>query len=103
MSVKEPSIINYFQPCLFHPAFSTVPYLVEGAAGALSPKTSAIVSFALCGFANLSSIAILLGGLGGMAPSRRKDIARFGLLAVMAGTMSNLMSGTIAGLFVALG
>jgi len=79
------------------------PYLSEGAAVALSPKTTAIISFALCGFANLSSIAILLGGLGGMAPSRRKDIARFGLLAVMAGTMSNLMSGTIAGLFVAMG
>jgi len=79
------------------------PYLAEGAAVALSPKTTAIISFALCGFANLSSIAILLGGLGGMAPSRRKDIARFGLLAVMAGTMSNLMSGTIAGLFVAMG
>lgn len=79
------------------------PYLADGAAVALSPKTTAIISFALCGFANLSSIAILLGGLGGMAPSRRKDIARFGLLAVMAGTMSNLMSGTIAGLFVAMG
>ena len=78
------------------------PYLAEGAAVALSPKTVAIISFSLCGFANLSSIAILLGGLGGMAPSRRKDIAKMGLLAVMAGTMSNLMSGTIAGLFVAL-
>ena len=76
------------------------PYLADGAAVALSPKTTAIISFALCGFANLSSIAILLGGLGGMAPSRRKDIAKMGLLAVMAGTMSNLMSGTIAGLFV---
>ena len=43
-----------------------------------------------------------LGGLGGMAPIRRKDITKMGLLAVMAGTMSNLMSGTIAGLFVAL-
>ena len=74
-----------------------------GSMEALSPKTNAIVTFALCGFANLSSIAILLGGLGGMAPSRRKDIARMGLLAVMAGTMSNLMSGTIAGLFVAMG
>ncbi|MGB1480494.1 MAG: NupC/NupG family nucleoside CNT transporter [Flavobacteriales bacterium] len=79
------------------------PYLADGAAVVLSPKTTAIISFALCGFANLSSIAILLGGLGGMAPSRRKDIARFGLLAVLAGTMSNLMSGTIAGLFVAMG
>jgi len=79
------------------------PYLADGASVVLSPKTTAIISFSLCGFANLSSIAILLGGLGGMAPSRRKDIARFGLLAVMAGTMSNLMSGTIAGLFVAMG
>ena len=79
------------------------PYLAEGAAVALSPKTTAIISFALCGFANLSSIAILLGGLGGMAPTRRQDIARMGLLAVMAGTMSNLMSGTIAGFFVAMG
>ena len=79
------------------------PYLAENPEVILSPKTKAIVSFALCGFANLSSIAILLGGLGGMAPSRRKDIARLGLLAVMAGTMSNLMSGTIAGFFVAMG
>ena len=79
------------------------PYPSEGVEVVLSPKTKAIVSFALCGFANLSSIAILLGGLGGMAPSRRKDIARMGLLAVMAGTLSNLMSGTIAGLFVAMG
>ncbi len=78
------------------------PYLADGAAVVLSPKTVAIISFSLCGFANLSSIAILLGGLGGMAPSRRKDIAKMGLLAVMAGTMSNLMSGTIAGLFVAM-
>lgn len=79
------------------------PYLAENPEVILSPKTKAIVSFALCGFANLSSIAILLGGLGGMAPSRRKDIARLGLLAVIAGTMSNLMSGTIAGFFVAMG
>ncbi|MAD04263.1 MAG: NupC/NupG family nucleoside CNT transporter, partial [Pseudoalteromonas sp.] len=50
----------------------------------LSAHTQAIVTFALCGFANLSSIAILLGGLGGMAPSRRKDIARLGLRAVLA-------------------
>ncbi|GAA5484248.1 putative nucleoside permease NupX [Haloferula sargassicola] len=65
---------------------------------AMSGRTRAIVTVALCGFANLSSIAILLGGLGGMAPSRRAEIARFGLLAVMAGTFSNLMSAAIAGL-----
>ncbi|MNW16047.1 Nucleoside permease NupX [compost metagenome] len=68
----------------------------------LSQHTKAIISFALCGFANLSSVAILLGGLGSMAPGRRHDIARFGLKAVAAGTLSNLMSATIAGFFLAL-
>ncbi len=68
----------------------------------MSDKTKAIVSFALCGFANLSSIAILIGGLGSMAPNRRHDIARFGLKAVLAGTLSNLMSATIAGFFLSL-
>ncbi|WP_404343411.1 NupC/NupG family nucleoside CNT transporter [Pseudoalteromonas mariniglutinosa] len=68
----------------------------------LSTHTQAIVTFALCGFANLSSIAILLGGLGGMAPGRRKDIARLGLKAVLAGSMANLMSAAIAGFFLSL-
>ncbi|NIL26834.1 NupC/NupG family nucleoside CNT transporter [Yersinia massiliensis] len=68
----------------------------------ISEHTKAIISFALCGFANLSSVAILLGGLGSMAPNRRHDIARFGLKAVAAGTLSNLMSATIAGFFLAL-
>ncbi len=68
----------------------------------LSDHTKAIISFALCGFANLSSIAILIGGLGSMAPSRRHDIAQLGLKAVAAGTLSNLMSATIAGVFLSL-
>ncbi len=67
----------------------------------ISDHTKAIISFALCGFANLSSIAILIGGLG-MAPNRRQDIAQLGLRAVAAGTLSNLMSATIAGVFLAL-
>ena len=77
---------------------------VVAAAGlqVLSDNTKAIISFALCGFANFSSIAILIGGLGGMAPNRRQDIAQLGLKAVAAGTLSNLMSATIAGLFLAL-
>ncbi|PSB79080.1 NupC/NupG family nucleoside CNT transporter, partial [Photobacterium damselae subsp. damselae] len=87
------------------------PYLKDVADGgmvvaqtgaAMGEKTKAIVSFALCGFANLSSVAILLGGLGGLAPTRRAEIARFGMKAVAAGTLSNLMSATIAGLFVSL-
>jgi len=68
----------------------------------LSEHTQAIVTFALCGFANLSSIAILLGGLGAMAPTRRTELAQLGMKAVLAGTLSNLMSATIAGLFLAL-
>ena len=66
----------------------------------LSPQTQVIITFALCGFANLSSIGILLGGLGVMAPSRRQDLARLGVRAVAAGTLSNLMSAALAGLFV---
>lgn len=68
----------------------------------LSQHTKAIISFALCGFANLASVAILLGGLGGIAPNRRKDVARLGLKAVLAGSLSNLMSATIAGFFLSL-
>ena len=84
-----------------------VRYLTPESASAanvevLSERTQVIITFALCGFANLSSIAILLGGLGVMAPSRRQDIARMGLKAVAAGTLSNLMSATIAGLMLAL-
>ena len=69
---------------------------------AMTDRTKAIISFALCGFANLSSIAILLGGLGAMAPSRRHDLARLGMRAVIAGSMANLMSATLAGLFLAI-
>lgn len=79
-----------------------MPYLAEDTVFVLSEKSKAIVAFALCGFANLSSIAILLGGLGGIAPTRRAEIAKFGLLAVAAGTLSNLMSATIAGLFLSI-
>ena len=77
-------------------------YLQPDSAVVLSDKTKAIITFALCGFANFSSIAILIGGLGGMAPNRRSDVARLGLKAVVAGSLSNLMSATIAGLFIGL-
>ncbi|MCW7553131.1 NupC/NupG family nucleoside CNT transporter [Endozoicomonas gorgoniicola] len=68
----------------------------------LSAHSQAIITFALCGFANLSSIAILLGGIGGMAPNRRKEIAQMGMRAVLAGTFANLMSASIAGIFIAI-
>ena len=69
----------------------------------MSVRSQAIVTFALCGFANFSSIGIVLGGIGMMAPNRRKDIAELGLRAVLAGFMANLMSAAIAGFFLSLG
>lgn len=66
----------------------------------LTPKTAAIISFALCGFANISSLAILIGGLGNLAPSRRPDIARLGLRAVIAGALASLLSAAIAGMLI---
>jgi CNT family concentrative nucleoside transporter len=65
---------------------------------ALDPRTVRIATFALCGFANLGSLAIVLGGLGGMVPERRPELARFGLRAILAGSLATFLSGTIAGL-----
>tara|TARA_R110001583_G_scaffold6618_6_gene33621 strand:- start:5207 stop:6460 length:1254 start_codon:yes stop_codon:yes gene_type:complete len=73
-----------------------------GIKDSLSAHSQVIVTVALCGFANLSSMAILLGGLGVLAPSRRPDIARLGLKAVLAGTLSNFMSATLVGIFFAI-
>ena len=70
--------------------------------GTLSAKTVAIVTFSLCGFANISSIAILIGGIGGMAPSRKGDIARLGWKAIIAGTLANLLRATIAGFLLTM-
>jgi len=67
---------------------------------ALTERTEAIITFALCGFANFSSIAILLGGLGKLVPQRRKEIAKMGLLAVLASTLANLSSAAIAGILI---
>ncbi|HWY43180.1 MAG TPA: nucleoside transporter C-terminal domain-containing protein [Candidatus Sulfotelmatobacter sp.] len=64
----------------------------------LDPRTFTIATFALCGFANFSSIGIQIGGIGALAPERRGDLARLGIRAMMAGTMANLMSASIVGL-----
>jgi CNT family concentrative nucleoside transporter len=66
--------------------------------GSINPKTIAMATFALCGFANFASIAIQIGGIGGIAPSRKSELAEFGVRAVIAGTMANLMTATIAGI-----
>jgi len=82
------------------------PYLQEpakvAAAGlaVIDPRTLAILSFALCGFANISSIAILAGAFGSIAPHLRATVAQYGLRVVVAATLSNLMSATIAGIFL---
>jgi concentrative nucleoside transporter, CNT family len=68
--------------------------------GTLDPKSFVIATYALCGFANFSSIAIQIGGIGGLAPSRKSDLARLGLRAVAAGTMANFMSACIAGMIL---
>ena len=69
-------------------------------ADTFTPKTAGIVTFALTGFANLGSLGILLGGLGGLAPNRRSEIAHLGLRAILAGTLANLMSAAIAGMLL---
>ena len=66
--------------------------------GSLDPRSFLIATFALCGFANLSSIGIQIGGIGALAPERRNDLAKFGIRAMLAGTMANLMSASIVGL-----
>jgi CNT family concentrative nucleoside transporter len=66
----------------------------------LDPRSKIIATYALCGFANISSIAIQVGGIGALVPSRKSDLARLGLRAVAAGTLANFMSACIAGLLV---
>ena len=68
----------------------------------LSEKAVIISTYALCGFANFSSIAIQIGGIGGIAPRRRSDLAKFGLKAVLGGTLATFMTATIAGVLVSL-
>jgi CNT family concentrative nucleoside transporter len=69
---------------------------------ALSPKAVLVSTYALCGFANFSSIAIQIGGIGGLAPERRSDLARFGLRAVLGGSLATMMTATIAGVLTSL-
>jgi len=69
-------------------------------ANALAERSSVIASYALCGFANFGSLAILLGGIGGIAPARRPEIARLGLLAILSGSLASFMTACVAGIFV---
>jgi len=66
-------------------------------AGGLAPRSAVLASYALCGFANLGSLAILLGGIGGLAPSRRAEVARLGLRSIVSGTLASLLTACVAG------
>ncbi|MEI7474597.1 MAG: nucleoside transporter C-terminal domain-containing protein [bacterium] len=77
-----------------------LPAIKGTAAATLSPKSIAIATFALCGFANLSSVAIQIGGIGQLAPTRAKDLAKIGLKALVCGTMASYLSATIAGILL---
>ena len=78
-----------------------VAYIGLGAQkAALAPRSFIIATFALCGFANLSSIGIQIGGIGALIPERRNELAKLGLRAMLAGTMANLISASIAGMFL---
>jgi len=78
-----------------------VAYIQLGAEKAtLAPRSFTIATFALCGFANLGSIGMQIGGIGALVPERRGDLARLGVRAMLAGTMANLISASIAGIFL---
>jgi CNT family concentrative nucleoside transporter len=70
------------------------------AAGAISPRSAVIASYALCGFANFGSLAILVGAIGGIAPTRRPDVARLGLRSILGGTLASMMTGCVAAIFL---
>ena len=78
-----------------------IAYIALGAQKAtLAPRSFIIATFALCGFANLSSIGIQIGGIGALVPERRNELAKLGFRAMLAGTMANLISASIAGIFL---
>ncbi len=68
--------------------------------GAVSARTLSIATFALCGFANIGSVGMQIGGIGALIPHRRNDLARLGLRAMLAGTMANLMSASIVSMLL---
>jgi CNT family concentrative nucleoside transporter len=80
-------------------AYLQLSNLLNDGAG-LSPRSIVIVTYALCGFANFSSIAIQIGGIGGIAPTRRRDLARLGLNAMIGGSLAAFMTATVAGILI---
>lgn len=92
--ISEKTILNEFV------AYAHFAQLLEGAFAQCSPRTAIILSYALCGFANFSSIGILIAGIGGMAPERRSDISRLSMRTLLGGTFASFSTAIIAGLFL---
>ena len=67
---------------------------------ALSPRSFIIATYALCGFANFGSVAIMIGGIGGIAPERRGDLARLGLRSIVGGSLATMLTGCIIGIYI---
>ena len=67
----------------------------------LSKRTFIITTYALCGFANFGSVAIMIGGIGGIAPERRGDLARLGIRSLIGGTLATMLTGAVIGLYIA--
>ena len=74
--------------------------LLAGKKAILDPRSYLFATYALCGFANLGNIGIEIGGIGSLAPNKRGELARLGVRAMLAGTMANLMSASIAGMLI---
>jgi CNT family concentrative nucleoside transporter len=92
----EKLVINEFV------AYTDLATMLKNPAHTLSPQAETIATFALCGFANFSSVAIQIGGIGEIAPSRREDLARLGVKALICGTMASYLSATLAGLLAGI-
>jgi CNT family concentrative nucleoside transporter len=81
-------------------AYMDLSELIKEGSRVISPRSEAISTYALCGFANFSSIAIQLGGIGGIAPSRREDLAKLGIKSLIGGTLACFMTACVAGLML---
>lgn len=100
--IGQKIVINEFFAYINLAPYLSGDAIVSATGMPMSERTQVIVSFALCGFANFGTVAIAIGGIGGMVPERRSEIASLGVKALIAGILSNLMGATIAGLFIGL-
>jgi CNT family concentrative nucleoside transporter len=79
-------------------AYQELAELVKS--GALAARSEVIASYALCGFANFGSLAILIGGIGGLVPSRRSEVAVLGIRSILAGSLATFMTGAVVGILI---